>query len=100
VVRPFLNRLADAVPALAPAGAGLLTDQTPGVAGALPAPPGTAVVPGTVAGEPAPVEEEMIDISRVEGRVKASSVKKIGEIVDKMPEESVSILRSWMYQED
>lgn len=44
--------------------------------------------------------EQMIDISRVEGRVKASSIRKVGEIVEKHPEESVSILRNWMYQEN
>ncbi len=44
--------------------------------------------------------EKMIDISRVEGRVKASSLKKVGEIVDKHPEEAVSILRNWIYQEN
>ncbi len=43
--------------------------------------------------------EKMIDISRVEGRVKASSVRKVGEIVEKHPEEAVSILRNWIYQE-
>ena len=41
----------------------------------------------------------MIDINRVEGRVRASSLKKIGEIVDKHPEEAVAIVRNWMYQE-
>jgi flagellar M-ring protein FliF len=44
-------------------------------------------------------EEETIDISRVEGRVKASTIKKIMEIVDRHPEETVSIIRQWMYQE-
>ncbi|MDX9690272.1 MAG: flagellar M-ring protein FliF [Proteobacteria bacterium] len=44
--------------------------------------------------------EKMIDISRVEGRVKASSLRKVGEIVDKHPEEAVSILRNWIYQEN
>ena len=43
--------------------------------------------------------EELIDIDRVEGRVRASSVKKVGEIVAKHPEEALSIVRSWMYQE-
>lgn len=43
--------------------------------------------------------ERMIDISRVEGRVKASSLRKVGEIVDKNPDEAVAILRNWMYQE-
>lgn len=43
--------------------------------------------------------EKMIDISRVEGRVKASSLKKVGEIVEKHPEEAVGIIRNWLYQE-
>jgi len=43
--------------------------------------------------------EQMIDISRVEGRVRASSLRKVGEIVEKHPEEAVAIIRSWLYQE-
>jgi flagellar M-ring protein FliF len=40
-----------------------------------------------------------IDIGQVEGRVRRSSVKKVGEIVEKHPEEAVAILRNWMVQE-
>ena len=47
---------------------------------------------------PTPGIESMIDIARIEGQVKASSLKKIGEIVDKHPEEAVSIIRNWLYQ--
>ena len=43
--------------------------------------------------------DELIDIDRVEGRVRASSVKKVGEIVEKHPEEALSIIRNWLYQE-
>jgi len=43
--------------------------------------------------------EHMIDIGKVEGRVRASSVKKIGEIVDKHPDEAVAIIRNWLYAE-
>ncbi|MFD2207971.1 flagellar basal-body MS-ring/collar protein FliF [Kiloniella antarctica] len=43
--------------------------------------------------------EQMIDMNKVEGRVRASSLNKIGEIVEKHPEEAVQILRSWLYQE-
>ena len=43
--------------------------------------------------------EQLIDLNRVEGRVRASSVRKIGEIVDQHPEEAVSIIRSWLYQQ-
>ncbi len=71
----------------------LITDQT----GALvPAGPGGAMVPASEAEDD---PESMIDIAHIEGRVKASSMKKIGEIIDKHPEEAVAILRNWMYQE-
>jgi len=43
--------------------------------------------------------ESMIDISQVDGRVKASSLKKMGEIIDKHPEEAVAIMRQWIYAE-
>jgi len=44
-------------------------------------------------------DESMIDINQVEGRVRSSSVHKIGEIIEKHPDEAVSIIRNWMYQE-
>jgi flagellar M-ring protein FliF len=99
VVRPFLNRLAAGAPALAPAGVPLLPDGTPAIAGVLPAPPGTALEAAD-ARDGDPDDEILIDISKVEGRVKKSSIKKIGEIVDKHPEETIAILRQWMYQQD
>jgi len=70
----------------------------------LPERPGRALLAGDLAGvrdESAEMEalEQMIDINQVEGRVRASSLRKIGEIVDKHPEEAVAILRNWIYQE-
>jgi flagellar M-ring protein FliF len=63
-------------------------------------PGGLALPGGPSPGEEGPSEiEQMIDIAQVEGRVRASSIKKIGEIVEKHPEEAVAILRTWMYQE-
>jgi flagellar M-ring protein FliF len=38
-------------------------------------------------------------MAQVEGRVRESTVKKVGEIVDKHPEEAVNIIRNWMYQQ-
>ncbi|MCC7049120.1 MAG: flagellar M-ring protein FliF [Alphaproteobacteria bacterium] len=104
VVRPLLARLFDTIKA----GPGQIAlPGMPGVAGRLAGPAGAAAAiagPGGVMvgpdGGPIAVDEEsMIDISSIEGRVKASSLKKIGEIVDKHPEEAVSIVRNWMYQE-
>ena len=39
----------------------------------------------------------MIDLNQVERRVRASSVKKIGEIIEKHPEEAVAIIRGWLH---
>jgi flagellar M-ring protein FliF len=44
-------------------------------------------------------EESLISMQGVEGKVKASSVKKVEEIVTNYPNETVSVLRSWMTQE-
>lgn len=50
---------------------------------------------------PAPGQSDMeqrIDIARIEGQVKASSVKRVAEFVDKHPEESVALLRTWLHE--
>ena len=106
VVRPLIQRLLETPigePALAGAGGdtGLLSDY----AGrddyaALASPAG---VPSTETADQFGAEEEsaeqMIDLNKVEGRVKASSVRKISEIVEKHPEEAVAIVRNWLAQE-
>jgi flagellar M-ring protein FliF len=96
VVKPMFGRFLDtaknlggsAMPALAAAG-GAPTAALPAPAG------GTAI-----ARAPQPPQGEMIDIGQVDGRVAASSLKKIGEIVEKHPDEAVAIVRSWMYQDN
>ncbi len=111
VVRPLLSRVLETGRQAPPDEFdGLLTDQS-GLAPALAAPvggsPGPALAPmgdmpvpaAPVLAEPDEDLDQLIDINRVEGRVRASSLKKVGEIVDKHPEEAVSIIRSWMYQE-
>ena len=42
--------------------------------------------------------EQRIDIARIEGQVKASSVKRVAEFVDKHPEEATTILRTWVQE--
>lgn len=39
-----------------------------------------------------------IDMARVDGQVRASAVKKVSEFVERHPDESVSILRSWLHE--
>tara|TARA_R110001592_G_scaffold27763_13_gene102760 strand:+ start:46557 stop:48248 length:1692 start_codon:yes stop_codon:yes gene_type:complete len=44
-------------------------------------------------------EESLINIQGIEGKVKASTVKKVEEVVESYPVEAVSVIRSWMSQE-
>lgn len=44
-------------------------------------------------------EDSLIDMQAVEGKVKASTVRKVGDIVSTHPNETVSIIRNWMTQE-
>lgn len=61
------------------------------------------IVGGTLPGQPqmlaGPSEmDQRIDIARIEGQVKASSIKKVADFVDAHPEESTAILRSWVHE--
>lgn len=40
-----------------------------------------------------------IDVARISGQVKASSIKKISEVVASHPDESLAIIRSWLAEE-
>jgi flagellar M-ring protein FliF len=40
--------------------------------------------------------DQMIDINQVEGRVRASSLKRISDLVNEHPEQAVNIMRGWM----
>ena len=68
----------------------------PGVVGGAVSP---LAISGTGGGGIVPHQEQdqRIDIARIEGQVKASSVKKVSEFVDRHPEESLSILRGWLH---
>ncbi len=98
VVRPILKRLFESAGNLGGDNRYLASDN--GATAQL-APPSQGAYAQNLQSEPEEDSEieKMIDISRVEGRVKASSLRKVGEIVDKHPEEAVSILRNWIYQE-
>ena len=42
--------------------------------------------------------KSLINMDLVEGGLNDSSLKQIGEIIDKHPEEAVAVIRNWMYQ--
>jgi flagellar M-ring protein FliF len=99
VIRPLVARALDRTPQLEEEPDLLAADGggMPQLAG-----PGGGALARELAMEAAQANEEleqMIDINRVDGRVRASSLRKVGEIVEKHPEEAVSIIRNWLYQE-
>ncbi len=51
-------------------------------------------------GEDGEEEDSLIDIQGVDGKVKSSSVRKVEEIIENYPTETVSVIRSWMTQEN
>ncbi len=44
-----------------------------------------------------PAIEQEIDIAQVEGRLKTSALRKVGEVVASRPNEATAIVRQWMY---
>ena len=93
VVRPLVTRAFESMPS----GEDALMSTEGGMAQLTG--PGGVPMPMPSAQEEEEDLDELIDIDKVEGRVKASSLRKISDIVDKHPEEALAIIRTWLYQE-
>ena len=78
-----------------------LTGSSP-VAGALPAPAQAQSAASQDGSTPAPLRvlpaQPGLDLSQIEGQVRDSSVKKIGEVVNAHPDEALAIIRTWLHQ--
>jgi len=98
VARPLINRVF-AAQAVAGGGNTVLTNTSP-VAGALAAPAANGAAGGAPQeGAPAlPAPGPSIDVSRIDGQVRESSIKKVGEVVSSHPEEALAIIRTWLHQ--
>lgn len=44
--------------------------------------------------------EELINMNKIDGRIKVSSLKKVNDIVEKNPDAAVNIIRGWLYSND
>lgn len=95
VVRPLVARTLEALPSALAAATdqNLLADQSPDTP-ALTGPAETGI-----GGENELDQEEMVDVARIDGKVRASALKKIEEIVERHPEETIGILRQWMSED-
>jgi flagellar M-ring protein FliF len=92
VARPLIARM---FAPNAPASPALLTAASAPAPGQLPAPDGAQA---GAAPALAPPSESSIDISRIEGQVRDSAAKKVGEVVSAHPEEALAIIRTWLHQ--
>ena len=43
-------------------------------------------------------DDQMVDIGQVEGQLRASSIRRIADLVEKHPDEALTIMRGWMVQ--
>lgn len=89
VVRPLVNRIIEST-SPTPALAGIGPDGMPLVGG-----PGGPRLMGDDEDE----EDEGVDIDRIKGRVKSSMYRKINELVEKHPDETMTIIRQWVFKE-
>ncbi len=108
VVRPMVLRLTAPVGA---AGQDVVALEAAGGVAALTGPAGVAAFaagggnlalagPGGQAGGGGGMrqieDESMVNMSNIEGQVRASSIRKVLQLVERHPEESVSVMRSWL----
>lgn len=104
VLRPLVSHIAAAASSSASANTGGGEGDTRMLAAAgagqpqLAAPGGGGQVANPADAEMSELETTL-DMSNVEGQVKQSSLKKINDLVDKHPNETVSVIRNWMTQE-
>ena len=95
VVRPLVRRILAPMEA---AGPMLLANAAPNEAAAeATAGAGTPINLPTFSAAPSETSK-MIDLAQVQGQVHAQSVQKVGEIADKNPRETVSIIRQWLHE--
>ena len=98
VLRPMVLRITSVAPAAFAGGGTALASLVAPAGTALPAPSAQALAAG--ASPPLLEDESMVNLAQIEGQMRASSLRRIGELVDKHPEETLSIMRGWMVQEN
>jgi flagellar M-ring protein FliF len=83
VIRPLVKRIlaSEVIPALVHDHLPALTDGSDA---------GQSLVPGTNA------TAQMIDVAQVQGQVHAQSVHRVGELAERNPNETATIIRQWL----
>lgn len=94
VLRPLVNHIAVA----AQSSAERKTAAVGSEGRTMPSLSGDAAAQAGYAGDES-AESGVLDMANVEGRVNASSMRKVSDIVETHPSETVSVIRNWMSQE-
>ncbi|MGA2288396.1 flagellar basal-body MS-ring/collar protein FliF [Bradyrhizobium sp.] len=87
VIRPLVKRILASEPIAAPLADGSLPALTDGTAQAAAAGGHTSGGAGTA---------QLIDVAQVQGQVHAQSVHRVGELAERNPNETASIVRQWL----
>jgi flagellar M-ring protein FliF len=85
VIRPLVKRILASEVVPTPAGEGSVPALIDGAAAA--GAPGQSLVPGS---------PNMIDVAQIQGQVHAQSVHRVGELAERNPNETASIIRQWL----
>jgi flagellar M-ring protein FliF len=87
VIRPLVKRILTTEVVPAPPAAPALTDgaNADGTGG-----PGQALIPGSSA------TAQLIDVAQIQGQVHAQAVHRVGELAERNPNETASIVRQWL----
>jgi flagellar M-ring protein FliF len=85
VIRPLVKRIlaSEVVPALTEDMTLALADGTQGE-------PGQGLIPGPSGAA------QLIDVAQVQGQVHAQAVHRVGELAERNPNETASIVRQWL----
>lgn len=89
VIRPLVQRILAAEPA-APSSQPAAALPVPAAASVQPAETGQNLIPGSNA------TAQLIDVAQVQGQVHAQSVHRVGELAERNPAETASIIRQWL----
>jgi flagellar M-ring protein FliF len=99
VLRPMVLRITSVAPGAIAGPGGSLAAISGAATSALAGPVAQAAL--AAAGTPQMLEDEsMVKIAQIEGQMRASSLRRIGELVEKHPDETLAIVRGWMVQEN
>ncbi len=97
VVRPLVKNAAEAIPlAAANINNGLLSE---GPSHPALAPPQGDDAEPQMTYLPADAEEGKVDVKQIESRSISPAVKRVGEIVERHPDEALSLVRGWLHAE-